>query len=604
MGSTSPTLSTGSIVSSSHTSIASTLSSYRTASAASTSSKNSKRIVFSVKELLQCRKHAFQVPKESFKEKDILWTTLVLERSPPKVPPPTLPTYDFELRKAQPPSTVAQINPQDLRFPNLNATPNTNTLSSDAFKGAVFVALDFEGGQDIIQGAYGATGCLKAQMGVCILDTRSLSRSSPSPKSPEAILKTYNFSTCHSYCGRNTNFIFGQTQMTHVKKFQSHLENLIDRNRNIVLIGHAIPNELAVLQALKFNLQKGITGFGDTQAMMQVLSKRPSISLSDLLQRFRLEYRNLQIAGNDANFTMRAFLLLMNENASRTPVIDSSIRERILLLDRIARARLPTEVNLQLPPSGPALHVPARVSLTNRPSARIPIVPPPGFQFSRPLVPGGSALPLIPISVAPSSKRLRPESPPLFPRKVQLAWQGTTLPVPANTTPVITGISSILDEPVPAITIAVGSSIPSPFESVPTTTRPVFKIIPSPFEPMPFGRTEHERPWTTALDLETKEAREHIGFAEVLSPMCTWWKEQPHLQSQKRIHIDGGGVPGTGAKSREGEEGDTFRAEDGGWKRTAKGMESGGAEATIVVRDRARCECSVQEQVNVWLPLM
>ncbi|KAF8854249.1 hypothetical protein BDZ45DRAFT_759460 [Acephala macrosclerotiorum] len=516
--STSPTLSTAS--NTPDVSSPLTLLSNTTASTGSTPSKTSKRIIYSIKELLQYRKLASSIPKEQFKKKEVLWTTW----SP-----------------QQPPHVALVPSPSPRNSPTLSAPANGSAISTDPFKDAVFVALDFENADGIVHAGYGLSGHLKAQMGVCILDTRLLSRSSPALQSPESVLKTYNFSTCHSYCGRNTNFIFGQTQMTHVNMFALNLENLIDRNRPIVLIGHAISNELAVLRSLKFDLKTGVAGIFDTQAMMQRIFCYPSIRLSDLLQKFRMEFRGLHIAGNDANFTMRAFMLLMNQNAARAPVTEPAVRESILLLDKIARAKLPPVG--QLPHLGPVLIAPTWNSLTSFPSRPIPIAPPSGLQFSLPVVPEGSALPLISIPVV-SSKPLRPECPPFIPRKVNLESQATPLQAPANTRPSMKSTISLLDEPVPADVVkSLQSSfwpsplkpqpaftpIPSHFEPIPIPSNPAptFKSIPSPFEPSSFGRAEHERPWRTALDLETKEARENIGFAEVQTYMSAWWNPAP-----------------------------------------------------------------------------
>lgn len=83
------------------------------------------------------------------------------------------------------------------------------------------------------------------------------------------------------------------------------------QNRSIVLVGHGFPNALAMLEALGFDFQKKnrVVAKLDTHLLVRDL-QMGQLSLKNLLMELNcpcnLGFHN---AGNDANFTLQAFLL-------------------------------------------------------------------------------------------------------------------------------------------------------------------------------------------------------------------------------------------------------------------------------------------------------
>ncbi|KUJ21320.1 uncharacterized protein LY89DRAFT_770615 [Mollisia scopiformis] len=222
------------------------------------------------------------------------------------------------------------------------------------FKDAVIVSIDFENVKAVKRRT---TDTVFAQMGVCILDTRDLSDSSKT-KSPESLLRSYNFSTRAVpkwRRGQGWNFIFGDTTYTSLTEFCSELENLIDRSRNIIFLGHNVANDLSTLKALGFDVKTGVSAVLDTQHLMRTIflpNHKPTSPvlprsqfdqrLVGLLNMLGCECRDLHVGGNDANFTMRALLLLLVENLRRTyNVIEPALKARVALMESIARAKLP-----------------------------------------------------------------------------------------------------------------------------------------------------------------------------------------------------------------------------------------------------------------------
>lgn len=93
---------------------------------------------------------------------------------------------------------------------------------------------------------------------------------------------------------------------------KSMLQRIIDclpRDRNIVLVGHGFRGDLAALKALGFDFQRSsIIAVFDTYRLAQEMGKQ--LSLGKLLTEMDCPYSRLHNAGNDANFTLRALILL------------------------------------------------------------------------------------------------------------------------------------------------------------------------------------------------------------------------------------------------------------------------------------------------------
>ncbi|CZR68550.1 uncharacterized protein PAC_18449 [Phialocephala subalpina] len=198
-------------------------------------------------------------------------------------------------------------------------TEQNTKVTPDRLKDAVLVCIDFENGPSVVENPKSTK--LYSQMGVCIFDARVLS--SRSDFDPERVLETYNFSTRNTEKWRDQLFIFGKTEETTLKGLYSKLDELLDRSRNNILIGHDVEHEIAVINALGFDIDARFSAILDTQDMMKWLwlpekykqVKYPprhvlDVRLESLLSRIGVEFADLHIGGNDANFTLKAFLLL------------------------------------------------------------------------------------------------------------------------------------------------------------------------------------------------------------------------------------------------------------------------------------------------------
>lgn len=192
----------------------------------------------------------------------------------------------------------------------------------------VFVAIDFENAGSIWRGTSSKEGC---QVGLAVLDTRQLEArrlgavSCPDDKEdtfleePGELITTYNFATGPwEYCERvksTKNFLFGKTVFINSNDIREKIESCIPPNRGIILVGHGLTNELKALDILKVNPKTcRIVSKLDTFLIAPQVSpkKFPSGSrkLCDLLRKLCCPYDALHVAGNDANFTLRALILL------------------------------------------------------------------------------------------------------------------------------------------------------------------------------------------------------------------------------------------------------------------------------------------------------
>jgi hypothetical protein len=107
----------------------------------------------------------------------------------------------------------------------------------------------------------------------------------------------------------------------------------IYQNRNIILVRHRVANDLAALKALRFDFQKN-----------QVIEKLDIYLLVRDLQMGHLTLKNLLIGlgypcnlkfhntGNDANFTLRALLLLGIKAIKAAESNETSEREKVKIL--------------------------------------------------------------------------------------------------------------------------------------------------------------------------------------------------------------------------------------------------------------------------------
>ncbi len=171
------------------------------------------------------------------------------------------------------------------------------------------------------------------------MDTKSLSASIP----PQEAIKTFNFviggsSSTHRRVGKK--FLFGETQRIRLPGIVSSLEQLLDRDRNLVLVGYGIAGDRALLEVLGFDLETSVVGVLDTEALAQYTFGGPKLRLRSLLTELKCPFDNLHCAGNDAHFALRALLLLAVQGYLGFGV-DDVTRDRLEMLQAIGQAPLP-----------------------------------------------------------------------------------------------------------------------------------------------------------------------------------------------------------------------------------------------------------------------
>ncbi|CAI6047300.1 unnamed protein product [Clonostachys chloroleuca] len=159
--------------------------------------------------------------------------------------------------------------------------------------------MDFEHTQNFMNGfPHNETG----QVGLATLDTRRL-HTSPL----EELISTHSLvSGLSSYISKVSNrVIFGETTVI-LQKIQS----LIPSDRDIILIGHGVRAELAILETLGFTFSR-ICSIIDTPDVAREVLGSPNYKLKKLPKTPGCPRDRLHTAGNDAHFTLRAALLLV-----------------------------------------------------------------------------------------------------------------------------------------------------------------------------------------------------------------------------------------------------------------------------------------------------
>ena len=195
---------------------------------------------------------------------------------------------------------------------------------------AVLVAIDFEN-INHIQGDLTLNS--ESQVGLAILDTRNLTCDRS-----ENLIATYNFASgSSSYQTRaSKRFLFGESVALRQDSMLENIQSLIPQDRNVILIGHDIKHDLQALRALKFNFRT-VTNILDTLSISIEVNPNAPTSLRQLLIRVGCPFTKLHCGGNDANFTLRALLLL----AATSCVEQDEFRERLdIIKDAALKAPL------------------------------------------------------------------------------------------------------------------------------------------------------------------------------------------------------------------------------------------------------------------------
>jgi len=191
--------------------------------------------------------------------------------------------------------------------------PTFCSLPNSSIKDIVFVCIDTEFISD------GRKLCHQAfQFGISMLDTRDLQslisapRSAP-PRLPD-LLKTHNFCAASpEYCLKVSNkYLFGESETIRLEEIQPRIQAIIP-DRDIVLVMHDGNNDLRFAKELGISIQAICTI--DTQMVAQhPLQLTHKASLRELLIILNCPFQHIHVAGNDANFTLRALLMLAVRN--------------------------------------------------------------------------------------------------------------------------------------------------------------------------------------------------------------------------------------------------------------------------------------------------
>ncbi|PVH77235.1 hypothetical protein DL98DRAFT_274686 [Cadophora sp. DSE1049] len=215
------------------------------------------------------------------------------------------------------------------KLPLVHDMGNLQTLRSSLLSSSlgdpVFVAIDFERPQFIIDRFQ--HGYQDTQVGLTILDTRYLSSTSK--------FTTFNFITGEDTYFKKSAPIYhwGTAEKIPVTSMLLKINNClrIYENRSIILVGHGVSSDLAALKALGFDFQENLViAKLDTYLLARDL-QMGHLTLKNLLMELNcpcnLKFHN---AGNDANFTLRALLLLGTKAIGTAESSETSERVKIL----------------------------------------------------------------------------------------------------------------------------------------------------------------------------------------------------------------------------------------------------------------------------------
>jgi hypothetical protein len=168
------------------------------------------------------------------------------------------------------------------------------------------LALDIEGS--------GPSPRRRFQVGVSMLDTRALHeitlRRPPADMQLENLLQTRNFCVGTSeYCSNGTRrFLFGQSETVEADQIKPEIEGMVT-GRDFVLVVHDGHHDLRLWRELQVDVQP--VAILDTQKAATVLPELPhSCSLKNLMVALECPFNFPHTAGNDANFTLRALLMI------------------------------------------------------------------------------------------------------------------------------------------------------------------------------------------------------------------------------------------------------------------------------------------------------
>ncbi|KAG9193602.1 hypothetical protein G6011_03637 [Alternaria panax] len=209
--------------------------------------------------------------------------------------------------------------------------PRPSHAAESDLSDAVLIAVDFENTQ-AIKGAL--TVDANCQAGIAILDTKNIKQ-----RHIDKVLRTYMFATgTPAYVAKASNrYHFGKTNSASPSKLVNCIRSLVPPDRKVVFVGHGVMNDLRALQALGFQFSDNLVAVIDTLQVANEVFDCWAGPLRGLLKELDCPHSRLHCAGNDANFTLKALLLLTAKDLEKQDGDKGMIR----LLRQFGRQELP-----------------------------------------------------------------------------------------------------------------------------------------------------------------------------------------------------------------------------------------------------------------------
>ncbi|KAI1325298.1 hypothetical protein F5Y16DRAFT_423212 [Xylariaceae sp. FL0255] len=203
---------------------------------------------------------------------------------------------------------------------NHSLLPSLLGLGLPSQRDVVFIAIDIEGVEQIKVDGNG-------QVGVAILDPMKLDISTAAKN----IIVTHNFTCGSDEYSRDASkeFLFGRSKpRTSSSSVIRSVKALIPTDREVIYVGHGIGGDLSALDAMGVTFNDyNITTIDTEKLGASIYNKRHK--LGALLDELMCPYSNLHCAGNDANFALRAMLLLalkIESNANGLDLGDARVK--------------------------------------------------------------------------------------------------------------------------------------------------------------------------------------------------------------------------------------------------------------------------------------
>lgn len=214
-------------------------------------------------------------------------------------------------------------------------------LPGSKIKDLLIVSLDIEGHPNQFTEHY-----LQYQVGLSILDTRHL-QPSISDTQHGTVLETYHFCVGpdkYFKKRKSQKFCFGQSRHVTIGDLQSEIQKLISE-RDVILVVHGGKDDLLFLKAVEIDLRP--LYIVDTQkAAQNPLQLDYRCKIERLLELLECPFDPdmLHNAGNDANFTLRALLLIATIDATKHSILEPGCRDLLSAFEKIAKEHVPLEV--------------------------------------------------------------------------------------------------------------------------------------------------------------------------------------------------------------------------------------------------------------------